>query len=107
MGTEKVAITIDGETLKRLDRLVKEHVFPNRSKAIQEAVQDKIKRFEKSRLARECEKLDPTSLCANNAETPYPCYIRVEGRDEKEDGKQSYGCRESRGGDPDDEWRRA
>ena len=60
MGTEKVAITIDGETLKRLDRLVKENVFPNRSKAIQEAVQDKIKRFEKSRLARECAKLDPT-----------------------------------------------
>ena len=60
MGTAKVAITIDGETLKRLDRLVKEHVFPNRSKAIQEAVQDKIKRFEKSRLARECAKLDPT-----------------------------------------------
>ena len=59
MGTEKVAITIDGETLKRLDRLVKEHVFPNRSKAIQEAVEDKIKRFEKSRLARECAKLDP------------------------------------------------
>ena len=59
MGTAKVAITIDGETLKRLDRLVKEHVFPNRSKAIQEAVQDKIKRFEKTRLARECAKLDP------------------------------------------------
>jgi hypothetical protein len=32
------------------------------------------------------------SLCANNAETPYPCYISVEGRDEKEDGKRSNGC---------------
>jgi hypothetical protein len=31
-------------------------------------------------------------LCANNAETPYPCYISVEGRDEKEDGKRSNGC---------------
>jgi metal-responsive CopG/Arc/MetJ family transcriptional regulator len=59
MGSAKVAITIDDETLQRLDRLVKEHVFPNRSKAIQEAVQDKIKRLEKSRLARECAKLDP------------------------------------------------
>jgi metal-responsive CopG/Arc/MetJ family transcriptional regulator len=59
MGSAKVAITIDDETLQRLDRLVKDHVFPNRSKAIQEAVQDKIKRLEKSRLARECAKLDP------------------------------------------------
>jgi metal-responsive CopG/Arc/MetJ family transcriptional regulator len=59
MGSAKVAITIDDETLQRLDRLVKEHVYPNRSKAIQEAVQDKIKRLEKTRLARECAKLDP------------------------------------------------
>ncbi len=59
MGSSKVAITIDDETLQRIDRLVKEHVFPNRSKAIQEAVLDKIKRLEKSRLARECAKLDP------------------------------------------------
>jgi metal-responsive CopG/Arc/MetJ family transcriptional regulator len=60
MGSAKVAITIDDDTLHRLDRLVKEHIFPNRSKAIQEAVQDKIKRLEKSRLARECAKLDPS-----------------------------------------------
>jgi len=60
MGTAKVAITIDENTLQRLDRLVKERVFPNRSKAIQEAVQDKIKRLEKTRLARECSKLDPS-----------------------------------------------
>lgn len=60
MGTAKVAITIDDKTLQRLDRLVKEHVFPNRSKAIQEAVQDKIRRLEKTRLARECSKLDPS-----------------------------------------------
>jgi metal-responsive CopG/Arc/MetJ family transcriptional regulator len=59
MGSAKVAITIDEETLQRLDRLVKDHVFPNRSKAIQEAVQDKIKRLEKTRLATECAKLDP------------------------------------------------
>lgn len=59
MGSAKVAITIDDDTLQKLDRLVKDHVFPNRSKAIQEAVQDKIKRLEKSRLARECAKLDP------------------------------------------------
>jgi hypothetical protein len=27
-----------------------------------------------------------TTLCANNNETPYPCYINVEGRDENQDG---------------------
>ncbi|MBN2243479.1 MAG: CopG family transcriptional regulator [Acidobacteria bacterium] len=59
MGTEKVASTIDGKTLKRVDRLVKEHVFPDRSKAIQEAVQDTIDRLEKNRLARESANLDP------------------------------------------------
>lgn len=59
MATSKVAITIDKKTLDRLDRLVKGHVFPNRSKAIQEAVEDKLKRLERSRLAQECAKLDP------------------------------------------------
>jgi hypothetical protein len=34
-------------------------VFPNRSRAIQEAVQEKLDRLERSRLAQECAKLDP------------------------------------------------
>jgi hypothetical protein len=34
-------------------------VYPNRSKAIQEAVADKLKRLERSRLTQECAKLDP------------------------------------------------
>lgn len=58
MSTTKIAITLDEKTVKRLDRLVKEQVFPNRSKAIQEAVEEKLKRLERSRLARECAKLD-------------------------------------------------
>lgn len=59
MATTKVAITLDEKTLKELDRLVKDRVFPNRSRAIQEAVEEKLKRLEHSRLARECAKLDP------------------------------------------------
>jgi Arc/MetJ-type ribon-helix-helix transcriptional regulator len=55
----KIAITIDEKTLSQLDQLVKMQVFPNRSKAIQEAVEDKLKRMERSRLALECSKLDP------------------------------------------------
>ena len=59
MGTSKIAITIDSNTLKHLDLLVKSNMFPNRSRAIQEAVAEKLKRLEKTRLKRECIKLNP------------------------------------------------
>lgn len=59
MATSKIAITIDHNTLKHLDFLVKSKMFPNRSRAIQEAVAEKLERIEKRRLARECKKLDP------------------------------------------------
>jgi metal-responsive CopG/Arc/MetJ family transcriptional regulator len=59
MGTAKIAISIEEELLGKLDRLVSSKVFPNRSRAIQEAVQEKLSRVNRSRLARECAKLDP------------------------------------------------
>ncbi|MBW1807332.1 MAG: ribbon-helix-helix protein, CopG family [Deltaproteobacteria bacterium] len=59
MATSKIAITIEEKIVKRLDKLVKEQVYPSRSRAIQEAVEEKLKRLERSRLARECAKLDP------------------------------------------------
>jgi metal-responsive CopG/Arc/MetJ family transcriptional regulator len=58
MARSKVAITLDEGTLDRLDRLVRQSVFPSRSRAIQEAVKEKLARLERSRLARECAKLD-------------------------------------------------
>lgn len=58
MCRAKIAVTIDQDLLARLDRLVKERRFANRSRAIQEALQDKLERLERSRLARECAKLD-------------------------------------------------
>jgi Arc/MetJ-type ribon-helix-helix transcriptional regulator len=58
MGTIKIGITIQEHLLDRLDRLVKAGVFPNRSKALQEAVEEKLARFDRGRLARECVKLD-------------------------------------------------
>ncbi len=61
METAKVAISINKETLKRLDRLVKEQVFPSRSRAIQEAIEDKLNRLDRTRLAQECAKLDPVA----------------------------------------------
>jgi len=59
MAASKIAITIDDKILKQIDILVKSKYFPNRSKAIQEAVAEKLVRLEKNRLAKECAKLDP------------------------------------------------
>ncbi len=59
MASAKVAISLDHEVLERLDHLVRRRVFPNRSKAIQEAIEEKLGRLERTRLARECAKLDP------------------------------------------------
>ena len=58
MGQAKVAITIDEVLLAELDALVKRHMFPNRSRAIQIAVKEKLQRLGRSRLALELAKLD-------------------------------------------------
>jgi metal-responsive CopG/Arc/MetJ family transcriptional regulator len=58
MPMSKVAITLDEELLKRLDRLVEEEAFPSRSRAIQEAVAEKLSRLDRTRLIRETAKLD-------------------------------------------------
>lgn len=44
MAVSKIAITIDSNLLKEIDMLVKSNLFPSRSKAIQEAVAEKIKK---------------------------------------------------------------
>lgn len=60
MSQMKVAITIEASMLAKVDALVKRNVFSNRSRAIQEAVQEKLERLEHNRLATECAKLDPS-----------------------------------------------
>lgn len=55
----KIAITMDEKLVQKIDRMVKKRVFPNRSKAIQYAVEEKMMRLDKSRLAEECSHLDP------------------------------------------------
>jgi len=59
MAQAKVAISIDDHLLAKVDQLVSSHIFPNRSKAIQAAVCEKIERLDKIRLASECAKLTP------------------------------------------------
>ena len=59
MSSVKVAITIESGTLEQVDSLVAKKIFPNRSRAIQLAVAEKLARMERGRLASECAKLDP------------------------------------------------
>jgi metal-responsive CopG/Arc/MetJ family transcriptional regulator len=61
MKTARIVITIGQDLLTQLDRLVKERRFPNRSRAVQRALRDKLQRIERGRLARECAKLDRVS----------------------------------------------
>lgn len=59
MAKTKVAVTLDREVVDSLDRLVKEAAFPSRSQGIQIALQEKLQRMARGRLARECAKPDP------------------------------------------------
>ena len=58
MSAAKVTVSIDQKPIEQVDRLVTAKVFPNRSQAIQEAVHEKLSPIDRSRLARECAKLD-------------------------------------------------
>ena len=59
MTRSKVAVSLDETTLDRLDQLVRQSGFPNRSQAIPLALEEKPEQIKRSRLAREYAKLDP------------------------------------------------
>jgi Arc/MetJ-type ribon-helix-helix transcriptional regulator len=59
MGAAKIAISLDQRALAQVDQLVRSGQFPSRSRAIQEALDEKLERITKGRLAKECAKLDP------------------------------------------------
>jgi metal-responsive CopG/Arc/MetJ family transcriptional regulator len=61
VGKAKIAITIDEEIVGRIDRLVRQRTFSNRSQAIETAMHEKLARLDRSRLAEESSKLDPKS----------------------------------------------
>jgi len=60
MGKAKIAITLDERIVGRLDRLVRQRTFTNRSQAIEQAIEEKLSRLDRTRLAREAAKLDPS-----------------------------------------------
>ena len=59
MAKAKIAISLNEQTLESLDRLVRNKIFASRSQAIETAVEEKLRRLDRVRLAQECQKLDP------------------------------------------------
>ena len=69
MSTTKVAITVDEQLLRLVDRWVTQGRYPNRSQAIQAAVREKVERWNHTRLAEEVAKLNPKEERALAEET--------------------------------------
>jgi len=59
MPKTKVAVTLETQLLDRVDELVAQQRFRNRSQAIEAALAEKLQRLARTRLARECAQLDP------------------------------------------------
>lgn len=59
MPKTKIAVSVDAELVARVDRLVRDRRFPNRSAAFEAALGEKLERLDRGRLARECAKLSP------------------------------------------------
>ena len=55
---QKVAVTLEKKTVGDLDRWVREGKYPNRSRALQAAVNLLVDRVRRTRLARELSKVD-------------------------------------------------
>ncbi|MFH2113974.1 MAG: ribbon-helix-helix domain-containing protein [Spirochaetota bacterium] len=64
MASAKIAITISEVVLQRLDTLVQQGRYPNRSRAIQAAVEEKVSHYERNRLAEALALLDVTKEAA-------------------------------------------
>lgn len=54
----KVAVTLERRLVEEVDELVAAQEFPNRSQAIEAALADALGRRARTRLARECARLD-------------------------------------------------
>jgi Arc/MetJ-type ribon-helix-helix transcriptional regulator len=59
MAAAKIAITVDRELLKTVDRMVKDGRFASRSQAVQTALLGQLERWKRRRLAEESRKLNP------------------------------------------------
>jgi len=60
MSVAKITISIEEQLLSKLDHWVHGNSFRSRSQAIQVAIQEQVDKLERTRLARECNKLEST-----------------------------------------------
>jgi Arc/MetJ-type ribon-helix-helix transcriptional regulator len=74
MPKTKLAVTLDSALVQNLDHLVAKHEFANRSQAIEAAVAEKLARMARTRLARECAKLDPDEEGLGGSAETWPEY---------------------------------
>jgi metal-responsive CopG/Arc/MetJ family transcriptional regulator len=58
MRKAKIAVTIDEKIVDRLDGLVHQRAFANRSQAVEQALLEKLERIDRIRLAREAAKVN-------------------------------------------------
>jgi metal-responsive CopG/Arc/MetJ family transcriptional regulator len=59
MSKAKIAITMRKNLIEEIDLLIEAGMFVNRSQTIEAAVEEKVGQLRKTRLIRECRKLDP------------------------------------------------
>jgi metal-responsive CopG/Arc/MetJ family transcriptional regulator len=59
MATAKIAITLDDNLLREVDRWVAQKLYPNRSQAVQAALFAQATQVNLQHLEAECAKLDP------------------------------------------------
>jgi Arc/MetJ-type ribon-helix-helix transcriptional regulator len=60
MSTKKITITLEGSIIEEMDSLVKKNKYKSRSKAVQIAIEEYLKKIEKQKLYAEIDKLDKT-----------------------------------------------
>ncbi len=55
----KIAVTVERETLREIDGLVRAGRYANRSRAVQEALREQVARVRRNRLVQELAKIVP------------------------------------------------
>jgi len=72
MAKAKIAITLEEDLVKEIDRWVSEGQYPSRSKAVQETLKEKITSWRRKRLIERVSKLNPKEDQAMAEEAIFP-----------------------------------
>jgi len=61
MASAKIAVSLHKDTVEHLDRLVEQGAYPSRSRAIQDAVDERLARLTRDRLAASARSSTPST----------------------------------------------